>query len=108
MIASREGLLPERDMADVPTLAEQARQDRAAALRRLIARIGQLAPIGDDRFEVPVGESVFDRIYGGHLLAEALMVWLGIGLIGIVPILLLRRQLGRRAARPWSDRDLEH
>lgn len=34
---------------------------------------------------------------------------LGIGLIGIVPILLLRRLLGRRAARPsWRDPDLEH
>jgi hypothetical protein len=34
---------------------------------------------------------------------------LGIGLIGIVPILLLRRQLGRRAARlSWADQDLEH
>jgi len=32
----------------------------------------------------------------------------GIGVVGIVPILLLRRQLGRRAARSsWTDQDLE-
>ena len=33
---------------------------------------------------------------------------LGIGVVGIVPILLLRRYLGRRATKPsWTDRDLE-
>lgn len=60
-------------MAEDLARTENARQDRGASLRRLIARIGQIVPVGNDRFEVPVGDSVFDRIYGGHLLAEALM-----------------------------------
>jgi len=38
----------------------------------------------------------------------AALCGLGIGVVGIVPILLLRRLLGRRAARSsWTDQDLE-
>jgi len=38
----------------------------------------------------------------------AALCGLGIGVLGIVPILLLRRLLGRRAARQsWTERDVE-
>lgn len=66
-------MIPEPSMTETPALREKACQDRIAMLRRLIARIGQIEPAGEDRFEVPATASVFDRIYGGHLLAEALM-----------------------------------
>ncbi|ABQ67401.1 Palmitoyl-CoA hydrolase [Rhizorhabdus wittichii RW1] len=56
-------------------LHEQARQDRIAMLRRLIDRMGRIAPAeGDgDRFLIEPAIGAFDRVYGGQSLAEALI-----------------------------------
>jgi acyl-CoA thioesterase II len=57
------------------TLVDSARQDRIAMLRRLIDRMGRIAPAeGDgDRFVLEPAIGAFDRVYGGQSLAEALI-----------------------------------
>jgi acyl-CoA thioesterase-2 len=42
-------------------------------LRALVARLERIVPAGDDVFDKEAAPSVFDRIYGGQSLAEALM-----------------------------------
>jgi len=55
------------------TLLCRARDARIAMLRQLVARLGSLAPAGDDRFGVTPAPGTFDRVYGGQNLAEALL-----------------------------------
>jgi len=52
-----------------------ARQDRIVMLRRLIDRMGRIAPAkGEgDRFVLEPAIGAFDRVYGGQSLAEALI-----------------------------------
>ena len=42
-------------------------------LRRLVLRLGQVEPVGEDRFVVAADPGAFDRIYGGLMLADAMM-----------------------------------
>ncbi len=55
------------------TLRQSARAARIALLRQLLTRLRMLAPDGDDRFRTTATPGSFDRIYGGSLLAEAMM-----------------------------------
>ena len=48
------------------------RESRLRKLRRLVAGLA-LDPLAHDRFAAPRGDRVFDRVYGGHLLAQAMM-----------------------------------
>jgi acyl-CoA thioesterase-2 len=54
-------------------LRAQARLDRIAVLRRLIERMGQIESAGDDCFTVAANAGAFDRVYGGLILADAMM-----------------------------------
>src|SRR5580698_8968616 len=54
-------------------LREKARGDRIAVLRQLVDRLRSIKPTGDDRFETAPASGVFDRVYGGQSLAEALL-----------------------------------
>lgn len=56
-------------------LLDGARQERVAMLRRLIDRMGRIAPVegGVDRFVLEPAIGAFDRVYGGQSLAEALI-----------------------------------
>jgi len=54
-------------------LHEKARRDRIGVLRPLVARLRSIKPSGDDRFEMAPATGVFDRVYGGQSLAEALL-----------------------------------
>lgn len=42
-------------------------------LRRLIDRIGRIAPSGGDRFVIEPAVGAFDRVYGGQSLAESML-----------------------------------
>jgi acyl-CoA thioesterase-2 len=57
----------------VSAIGDQARAARVAMLRRLVARMGALEAVGDDRFAVPAEAGAFDRVYGGLMLADAMM-----------------------------------
>jgi acyl-CoA thioesterase-2 len=54
-------------------LRERAREDRIAVLHRLIERMGGIEPAGGDRFTVAANAGAFDRVYGGLILADAMM-----------------------------------
>ena len=54
-------------------LCTRARTDRIAMLRRLVLRLGQVEPVGENRFVVAADQGAFDRLYGGLMLADALM-----------------------------------
>ena len=54
-------------------LCKRARKDRIAVLHRLIERFGQIEPEGGDRFTVAANAGAFDRVYGGLILADAMM-----------------------------------
>jgi len=54
-------------------LREKARGDRIAVLRQLVDRLRSIKPSGDDRFKMAPATGVFDRVYGGQSLAEALL-----------------------------------
>jgi acyl-CoA thioesterase-2 len=53
--------------------AAQAREDRIAMLRRLVARMKLIRAVDADHFLVPADPGAFDRVYGGLMLADALM-----------------------------------
>jgi acyl-CoA thioesterase II len=53
-------------------LCARARDDRIAMLRRLVARMRQMRPLGGDRFAVAAEPGAFDRVYGGLMLADAM------------------------------------
>jgi acyl-CoA thioesterase-2 len=57
----------------VSALEDEARGARVAMLRRLVARMGALRGAGDDRFAVAAEAGAFDRVYGGLMLADAMM-----------------------------------
>jgi acyl-CoA thioesterase-2 len=54
-------------------LHDSARDDRVTMLRRLIDRMGRIAPVGEDRFVIEPAAGAFDRVYGGQSLAEAMI-----------------------------------
>ena len=54
-------------------MLDRARADRIERLRRLVARLGGMVPVGEDRFAMAPGAGAFDRVYGGQSLAEALV-----------------------------------
>lgn len=54
-------------------LHSRARNERIAMLRRLVTRMRTIRSAGDDRFVVPVDCGAFDRVYGGLMLADAMM-----------------------------------
>lgn len=51
----------------------QAREERIAMLRRLVARMRLIRAVDADHFLVPADPGAFDRVYGGLMLADALM-----------------------------------
>lgn len=51
----------------------QARDERIAMLRRLVARMRLIRAVDADHFLVPADPGAFDRVYGGLMLADALM-----------------------------------
>ena len=53
-------------------IVDHARAERIAMLRRLVDRLGQIRPVGADRFAVGPAKGAFDRVYGGQSLAEAM------------------------------------
>jgi acyl-CoA thioesterase-2 len=53
--------------------AAQAREERIAMLRRLVARMTLIRAVDADHFLVPADPGAFDRVYGGLMLADALM-----------------------------------
>jgi acyl-CoA thioesterase-2 len=64
----RQGVLEITD-----ELRARAKADRIAMLRRLVARMDAIRPAGEDRFLVPADPGAFDRVYGGLMLADAMM-----------------------------------
>lgn len=55
------------------TLRPDARKRRLAQLRQLVMRLLTLAQEGSDSFRAAAAPGSFDRVYGGSLLAEALL-----------------------------------
>jgi acyl-CoA thioesterase-2 len=53
--------------------AAQGKADRIAMLRRLAARMQLIRAVDADHFLVPADPGAFDRVYGGLMLADALM-----------------------------------
>ena len=51
----------------------QAREERIAMLRRLVARMRLIRAVDADHFVAPADPGAFDRVYGGLMLADALM-----------------------------------
>jgi acyl-CoA thioesterase-2 len=54
-------------------LRARARDERIAMLRGLVRRMRRIRAAGDDCFLVPVEPGAFDRVYGGLMLADAMM-----------------------------------
>ena len=54
-------------------LIARARDERIAMLRRLVARMQLIRAVDADHFLVPADPGAFDRVYGGLMLADALM-----------------------------------
>jgi acyl-CoA thioesterase-2 len=51
----------------------QAREQRIFMLRRLVTRMRLIRAVDADHFRVPADPGAFDRVYGGLMLADALM-----------------------------------
>lgn len=56
-----------------PAVLAEARAARVAMLRRLVARMRRIRAVDADHFLVPADPGAFDRVYGGLMLADALM-----------------------------------
>jgi acyl-CoA thioesterase-2 len=60
-------------IGDTEELRARAREDRITMLRKLVARMRLIRAVDADHFLVPAGPGAFDRVYGGLMLADALM-----------------------------------
>jgi acyl-CoA thioesterase II len=58
---------------DSEELRARAQAERIAMLRRLVARMRLIRPAGKDCFLVPAEPGAFDRVYGGLMLADAML-----------------------------------
>ncbi|HVY86535.1 MAG TPA: acyl-CoA thioesterase domain-containing protein [Caulobacterales bacterium] len=56
-----------------PAIRVASRSARIATLRRLLDDVLRVEPQGADQFLAPQTSDIFDRVYGGQMLAQALM-----------------------------------